>query len=66
MDAHGKFKESLAKDIDGLLSLYEASYLGANGEDVLSQAKEFTTTHLRNSISRSSNPKPTRKSCAKF
>ncbi|KAK1432399.1 hypothetical protein QVD17_09295 [Tagetes erecta] len=52
MDANGKFDESLAEDIEGLLSLYEASYLGANGEHVLSQAKEFTTTHLKNSVSR--------------
>ncbi|KAI7734167.1 hypothetical protein M8C21_004646, partial [Ambrosia artemisiifolia] len=51
MDANGKFLESLDEDIEGLLSLYEASYIGTNGEDVLSQAKEFTTTHLRKSVS---------------
>ncbi|KAJ0891159.1 putative geranyl diphosphate diphosphatase [Helianthus annuus] len=52
MDANGKFGESLVEDTEGLLSLYEASYLGANGEDILSQAKEFTTTHLKKSVSR--------------
>ncbi|MFS7965306.1 putative geranyl diphosphate diphosphatase [Helianthus anomalus] len=52
MDVNGKFDESLVEDTEGLLSLYEASYLGANGEDILSQAKEFTTTHLKKSVSR--------------
>nr|XP_043628893.1 probable terpene synthase 11 [Erigeron canadensis] len=47
MDPNGRFIESLSEDVEGLLSLYEASYLGAIGEDVLSQAKEFTTTHLK-------------------
>nr|XP_043638247.1 probable terpene synthase 11 [Erigeron canadensis] len=51
MDANGMFNKSLCEDVEGLLSLYEASYLGANGEDVLSLAKEFTTTYLRNSVS---------------
>lgn len=46
MDANGKFKESLSEDIEALLSLYEASYMGADGEDVLLQAREFTTRHL--------------------
>ncbi|KAI3499178.1 hypothetical protein L1887_34971 [Cichorium endivia] len=50
MDANGKFKESLNEDIEALLSLYEASCLGANGEDVLSQAKEFTIRNLKNSL----------------
>ncbi|KVH96608.1 Terpene synthase, metal-binding domain-containing protein [Cynara cardunculus var. scolymus] len=51
LDANGKFKESSINDTEALLSLYEASYLGANGEDVLSQAKEFTTIHLKKSVS---------------
>ncbi|KAD6795690.1 hypothetical protein E3N88_06586 [Mikania micrantha] len=50
IDANGKFGESLVGDTEGLLSLYEASYLGANGEDVLSNAKEFASTHLRKSV----------------
>ncbi|XP_071706572.1 monoterpene synthase TPS4, chloroplastic-like isoform X2 [Rutidosis leptorrhynchoides] len=51
MDAKGELKKSLCDDIEGLLSLYEASYLGANGEDILSHAKEFTTKHIRGSSS---------------
>lgn len=51
MDSNGKFKKSSSEDIEGLLSLYEASYLGANGEDVLTYAKEYATTHLKLSIS---------------
>ncbi|KAF8391446.1 hypothetical protein HHK36_023751 [Tetracentron sinense] len=47
IDKNGKFKESLSQDIWGMLSLYEASYLGAKGEDLLSHAMEFTTTQLK-------------------
>ncbi|KAA8531159.1 hypothetical protein F0562_005927 [Nyssa sinensis] len=50
VDKNGKFKESLREDTWGMLSLYEASYLGAKGEDILSQAMEFTETHLKQSI----------------
>nr|ALL56347.1 geraniol synthase [Camptotheca acuminata] len=50
VDKNGKFKESLREDTQGMLSLYEASYLGANGEDILSQAMEFTETHFKQSI----------------
>ncbi|KAI3718106.1 hypothetical protein L6452_18958 [Arctium lappa] len=52
MDANGKFKMSSSDDIEALLSLYEASYLGANGEYILSQAKEFTTIQLKRSVSK--------------
>ena len=47
MDNNGKFKDSLKEDTLGMLSLYEASYLGSNGEDILLQALEFTETHLK-------------------
>ncbi|OAY35159.1 probable terpene synthase 11 [Manihot esculenta] len=43
----GKFKQSLSKDPLGLLSLYEASYLGTKEEEELVQAMEFTRTHLQ-------------------
>nr|WDY79046.1 geraniol synthase [Actinidia chinensis] len=49
-DHNGKFKESLSKDINGMLSLHEASYLGSHGEDILSNAMEFTETRLKQSI----------------
>ncbi|XP_071708239.1 monoterpene synthase TPS4, chloroplastic-like [Rutidosis leptorrhynchoides] len=57
MDANGKVMKSLCDDIKGLLSLYEASYLGAHGEDFLSHAKELTTRHLRGSSSHLSSVK---------
>nr|POE80650.1 putative terpene synthase 12 [Quercus suber] len=46
-DRKGNFKECLGKDIKGLLSLHEASYLGFEGENLLDEAMEFTTMHLK-------------------
>ncbi|KAJ9562858.1 hypothetical protein OSB04_008018 [Centaurea solstitialis] len=46
INANGEFKMSSSDDIETLLSLYEASYLGANGEDILTHTKEFTTRQL--------------------
>ncbi|XP_021300344.1 probable terpene synthase 9 [Herrania umbratica] len=46
MDSDGKFKDSLREDVAGLLSLYEASYVGLHGEDVLEEANKFSTKHL--------------------
>ncbi|CAL2249511.1 unnamed protein product [Prunus armeniaca] len=46
----GSFKDSLSKDVEGLLSLYEASHLGMPGEEedhVLEEAKSFSTKNLR-------------------
>ncbi|CAD5196676.1 unnamed protein product [Musa acuminata subsp. malaccensis] len=50
MDRKGHFKESLSKDLAGLLSLHEASYLGVRDEEVLSQAMGFSEEHLRRSM----------------
>ncbi|CAL0332193.1 unnamed protein product [Lupinus luteus] len=46
----GNFKESLNKDIWGMLSLYEASYLGAEDEEVLHKAMDFSKAQLHNAI----------------
>ncbi|XXG82617.1 hypothetical protein AAC387_Pa10g0526 [Persea americana] len=46
-DGEGSFKKSLVRDIRGLLSLYEAAYMGIRGEDVLDEARVFTTEHLK-------------------
>ncbi|RDX59103.1 putative terpene synthase 11, partial [Mucuna pruriens] len=50
LDKNGNFKESITKDIWGMISLYEASYLGAKGEEILHQAIEFSRTHLHQSL----------------
>lgn len=50
MNNKGEFKESLREDVRGMLSLYEASYLGAKGEDKLLKAMEFTRSHLKQSL----------------
>ncbi|XVE98974.1 hypothetical protein REPUB_Repub03eG0156000 [Reevesia pubescens] len=47
MDSDRKFKDSLREDIAGLLSLYEASFLGLHGEDVLEEAKKFSSKNLK-------------------
>ncbi|XP_042481312.1 (3S,6E)-nerolidol synthase 1-like [Macadamia integrifolia] len=45
-DKEGQFKKELSEDIRGLMSLYEASHLGMEGEDTLEQAHYFTHKHL--------------------
>ncbi|XP_022716982.1 (-)-germacrene D synthase-like isoform X2 [Durio zibethinus] len=45
-DSEGKLKESLINDVQGMLSLYEATHLRVHGEDILDEALAFTTTHL--------------------
>ncbi|XP_073060899.1 putative monoterpene synthase 8 [Primulina eburnea] len=44
-----KTRKPLSPD-EGLLDLYEASYLAACGEDVLSEAMKFTETQLASSV----------------
>nr|Q9FQ27.1 RecName: Full=(E,E)-germacrene B synthase [Solanum habrochaites]AAG41891.1 sesquiterpene synthase 1 [Solanum habrochaites] len=51
----GKFKETLTNDVQGLLSLYEASYLRVRDEEILEEALAFTTTHLKSIVSTMSN-----------
>ncbi|KAL4620239.1 hypothetical protein ACB092_06G139100 [Castanea dentata] len=46
-DDGGNFKEFLAKDVKGMLSLYEASYLAFEGENLLDEALAFTSMHLK-------------------
>ncbi|BAT92207.1 hypothetical protein VIGAN_07088600, partial [Vigna angularis var. angularis] len=50
LDHSGNFKESITTDIWGMLSMYEASYLGAKGEEVLQQAMDFSSAHLQQSL----------------
>lgn len=53
-DSEGKFKESIANDIQGMLSLYQATHLRVHGEDILDEALIFTTTHLKSQASNES------------
>ncbi|XVE50479.1 hypothetical protein DITRI_Ditri01bG0165500 [Diplodiscus trichospermus] len=45
-DEEGNFKSVLTNDVQGLLELYEASYMRVHGEDILDEAISFTITHL--------------------
>ncbi|KAL9457599.1 hypothetical protein AB3S75_006611 [Citrus x aurantiifolia] len=46
----GRFHDNLREDIEGLLSLFEASFLGIEGEDILEEANIFCTEHLKESL----------------
>ncbi|KAL6135300.1 hypothetical protein ACLB2K_067528 [Fragaria x ananassa] len=47
-DCYGSFKDCLCIDVKGMLSLYEASFLGFEGETLLDEALAFTSMHLKN------------------
>jgi (-)-germacrene D synthase len=55
-DSDGKLKESLRDDVIGLQSLYEATHLRVQGEDLLGEALTFTTTHLESAANHLSLP----------
>ncbi|CAA0815536.1 Alpha-humulene/(-)-(E)-beta-caryophyllene synthase [Striga hermonthica] len=46
-DGENKFRDSIANDVEGLLSLYEAAHARIHGEDILDEAVPFTTHHLK-------------------
>ena len=46
-DDSGNFKKFLGKDVKGMLSLYEASYLAFEGENLLDETLAFTRMHLK-------------------
>ncbi|CAN0890283.1 (-)-germacrene D synthase [Linum grandiflorum] len=46
-DEEGNFKKELKDDVEGMLSLYEASYLRMHGEDILDEAIEHMTAEFK-------------------
>ncbi|PHT45424.1 (-)-germacrene D synthase [Capsicum baccatum] len=46
-DHDGNFMETLSNDVQGFLSLYEASHFRLHGEEILEDAFTFTTTHIK-------------------
>ncbi|QCD87890.1 isoprene synthase [Vigna unguiculata] len=46
-EENGNFKASLVSDVKGMLSLYEASFFGYEGEEILDEAMVFSSFHLR-------------------
>lgn len=49
-DEKDNFKKALINDTRGMLGLYEAAYLGVQGEAILDEALTFTTTHLKSIV----------------
>jgi hypothetical protein len=43
----GRFMDNLSSDMEGLLSLYEASHLAVHGENILEEAKDFSIKNLK-------------------
>ncbi|MCD7447965.1 Trehalose-6-P synthase/phosphatase complex subunit [Datura stramonium] len=58
-DEQGNFKQSLCNDIEGLLQLYEASFLSADQSEtpttLLESANTFAMSHLKNYLQNRSN-----------
>ncbi|XP_074310139.1 (-)-drimenol synthase-like [Silene latifolia] len=55
-DENGRFKESLISDVQGMLSLYEASHVRVDDDKILDEALVFTTAHLTALASNLSSP----------
>lgn len=53
-DENGKFKDSLANDVEGIYNLYETSYVRVHGESILDEALAFSTKHLTSIVANSS------------
>ncbi|RHN45954.1 putative lyase [Medicago truncatula] len=53
-DKQGNFNENLSTDVEGMLSLYEASHMMVHEDDILEEALNFTSTHLESIASQSS------------
>ncbi|KAH9783272.1 alpha-humulene/(-)-(E)-beta-caryophyllene synthase [Citrus sinensis] len=56
MGSDGKFMASLAKDVRGMLSFYEATHLRVHEENILDEALAFTSSHLESVAKQVSSP----------
>ncbi|RDX75093.1 (-)-germacrene D synthase, partial [Mucuna pruriens] len=52
----GNFSQKVAKDVQGMWSLFEAAQLRVRGEDILDEALDFTHTHLKSLTNQLSSP----------
>ncbi|XXG68684.1 hypothetical protein AAC387_Pa06g1715 [Persea americana] len=50
MDEKGRFRLQLSTNIKGMMSLYEASKLAIEGEDIIGEANDFATKNLIASV----------------
>lgn len=64
INEQGNYKEALASDVQGLLSLYEAAQFRVHDEEILDEAINFTTTHLKLILPNLSDPLATQVSNA--
>ena len=49
-DEQGNFRSWIHDDLKGMLNLYEASYFLVEGENILEDARDFTTKNLENYV----------------
>ncbi|MED6140144.1 hypothetical protein PIB30_090248 [Stylosanthes scabra] len=54
-DEMGNFNQHLSNDVEGMLSLYEASFHSMENETVLDEARDFTTKYLKEYLSKNNN-----------
>ncbi|KAL2495312.1 Tricyclene synthase [Forsythia ovata] len=50
MDEQGNFRADHSGNIEGILSLYEASFLSMENEGILDEARNFATQHLKETL----------------
>jgi (-)-germacrene D synthase len=51
-DEQGNFSETMVRDVEGMLNLYEASHMMVHGEQILEEALAFTSGHLESMATR--------------
>ncbi|KAH0656166.1 hypothetical protein KY285_031048 [Solanum tuberosum] len=64
INEQGNYKEALTSNVQGLLSLYEAAQFRVHDEEILDEAINFTTTHLKLILPNLSDPLATQVSNA--